>query len=466
MSKTEKEETTIATLTINLKDIAGGTKPTDYIKIWSPTIRPAGTYAVSDAPKKVKLVDGQASIPNVPHGPIKVSFHVGGIADNRERRGTVPEGDVTVDLFDVLKNDITYTPEVISSVQSAKQDAVKAAQDAQQSENDAASSASAASQSASSASASAQTATTKASEANTSATTAGDHAAAADTARQGAVTAQGLAETARDEAETKVQDALDVALPTKADKVHEHTIEQVTGLESALTGANWYRGSVPAGATLDTLEPGLYSLDTYAKATALGLPTRVGSIEVVRHYQGGIVVNALIDDTTGANREIWTNSRLSGATSTWAGWRRQVLVGANSTSQNMDLRLDTTVGTRVFAGTTMIYGDTGWRDITSLLNPGWTGRVLIKRTTHHVVIRLQGILREAEAGDIMFTLPYGYIPDIQSWAPRWTAPTATSPVSFFRGQITSSGGFQLIGGMSNSFYGDVEMPCSLNWPTT
>lgn len=34
------------------------------------------------------------------------------------------------------------------------------------------------------------------------------------------------------------------------------------------------------------------------------------------------------------------------------------------------LRLDTTVGTRIFAGNTMIHGDTGWRDFKSLIENG------------------------------------------------------------------------------------------------
>lgn len=33
------------------------------------------------------------------------------------------------------------------------------------------------------------------------------------------------------------------------------------------------------------------------------------------------------------------------------------------------LRLDTTVGTRIFAGNTMIYGDTGWRNVAEMVMP-------------------------------------------------------------------------------------------------
>lgn len=38
----------------------------------------------------------------------------------------------------------------------------------------------------------------------------------------------------------------------------------------------------------------------------------------------------------------------------------------------VSLRLDTTVGTRIFAGTTMIHGDTGWRHIHELTGQNFT----------------------------------------------------------------------------------------------
>lgn len=37
----------------------------------------------------------------------------------------------------------------------------------------------------------------------------------------------------------------------------------------------------------------------------------------------------------------------------------------------LPIQVDTTVGTRVFIGGQMVYGDTGWRDITSLLHEEW-----------------------------------------------------------------------------------------------
>lgn len=49
---------------------------------------------------------------------------------------------------------------------------------------------------------------------------------------------------------------------------------------------------------------------------------------------------------------------------------------------------DTTVGTCITAGSTLIYGDTGWRNITSLLDiqPN-SGSLYIKRTAQHTHLR-------------------------------------------------------------------------------
>ena len=51
-------------------------------------------------------------------------------------------------------------------------------------------------------------------------------------------------------------------------------------------------------------------------------------------------------------------------------------------------RIDTTVGTRVFAGDTMIYGDTGWRDIKGLYAADFSGYLLVRRINNTVHIRL------------------------------------------------------------------------------
>lgn len=94
------------------------------------------------------------------------------------------------------------------------------------------------------------------------------------------------------------------------------------------------------------------------------------------------------------------------------------------TGTGMTLRLDTTIGTRVLLdhpnGTTMLMGDTGWRDITSICEGIESGTVLIRRTTTDVHWRFQAVTLSPGAGTltIAITIPFG-------WRPIDTAVTST-----------------------------------------
>lgn len=55
------------------------------------------------------------------------------------------------------------------------------------------------------------------------------------------------------------------------------------------------------------------------------------------------------------------------------------------------LRVDTTVGTRIFAGNTMIFGDTNWRNVSASLMNGWTGTVWLRRKGDQIIYRFTGV---------------------------------------------------------------------------
>lgn len=60
----------------------------------------------------------------------------------------------------------------------------------------------------------------------------------------------------------------------------------------------------------------------------------------------------------------------------------------------LGITVDTSVGTRVFVGGVMVYGDTGWRDVSSMLAPGLAlsssfGRAKIRRTGTRVEFDLK-----------------------------------------------------------------------------
>lgn len=78
---------------------------------------------------------------------------------------------------------------------------------------------------------------------------------------------------------------------------------------------------------------------------------------------------------------------------------------------NPAITVDTSVGTRVFVGDTMIYGDTGWREL-SLPERFISGRVLIKRENINVTLRFDEVeitgLEDISVSD--YLTPSGYIP--------------------------------------------------------
>lgn len=94
---------------------------------------------------------------------------------------------------------------------------------------------------------------------------------------------------------------------------------------------------------------------------------------------------------------------------------------------NTSLRLDTSVGTRIFAGDTMIHGDTGWRDVSALFpefDP--TDRspyFRYRRVGDHVTFLIRGTFLESDYdstfGPHLATLgalpPTSYSPTIGYW---------------------------------------------------
>ena len=82
--------------------------------------------------------------------------------------------------------------------------------------------------------------------------------------------------------------------------------------------------------------------------------------------------------------------------------------------ENVPLRVDTSVGTRVMLGDTMLKGDTGWRDIGALLINGWalsaTGGGLWVRRVNDVVM-FEGSINGMESTDSRIAnIPVGLRP--------------------------------------------------------
>lgn len=71
----------------------------------------------------------------------------------------------------------------------------------------------------------------------------------------------------------------------------------------------------------------------------------------------------------------------------------------------LSLRVDNSVGTRVFVGDTMIYGDTGWRELVP--ENGWVGAIYVRRVNNTVYYRGK-ISAETASNSNAWDIPTGF----------------------------------------------------------
>ena len=109
----------------------------------------------------------------------------------------------------------------------------------------------------------------------------------------------------------------------------------------------------------------------------------------------------------------------------------------------LTLRVDNSVGTRVFVGDVMIHGDTGWRDVTSLLRNGWTADTfLMRRVGDLVEVRVSNLNGTNATDFFFFTPPEGFMPGAGSI--RFSASSNDYSISAERVNIGTSGAFSQV----------------------
>ena len=280
----------------------------------------------------------------------------------------------------------------------------------------------------------------------------------------------------------------------------------VAEMESALAGAETAR-DVSVEARDETLTARDETLT--ARDTAVGAAGEAETARTETFTARDTTVEAR-DETFTARSE--TTTALSGAeaardtavgAASDAESARDVAVGAAGeaeealtaalagkvTGTGMTLRHDTSVGERVFldhpGGSTMLYGRTGWRDMSSYFPPGVNGTFLARRTTHATDVKIDVTLAaDSEligaprnpVIDLIPNLPISMFPyDSNNIAPLIMreessgAPTGTVMLSYrsrteTRMRVTSSSGGAWAVGTRIRISGAV--PNDQPWPTT
>ena len=125
--------------------------------------------------------------------------------------------------------------------------------------------------------------------------------------------------------------------------------------------------------------------------------------------------------------------------------------------------MNTSVGTRVFVGNTMIHGDTGWRDIRSLLVNGWAADIFqIRRVNWTVFLLHRGFTYSQATSDTVFTLPQGF-GDSRTMIPLHGHDNAQYAQVFFSREVSITSRSFAINTYSST---PSQYAVSASWPTS
>ena len=115
-------------------------------------------------------------------------------------------------------------------------------------------------------------------------------------------------------------------------------------------------------------------------------------------------------------------------------------------------------------GWVCIEGDTGWRDISSLLVNGWTGSAYVKRTAEVLTLELEGVSGSAATATTVLTLPVGF--RVVTRGSRLLYHTTAPALKRFI--LDAAGALTFVGGVpeASTVYGQGFAPPAAPWAAT
>ena len=519
-------------VSIDVTDLGGEARPGDKVVLWRPRMGGSATHAgrvISTAPVTVFLTDGKATVSDVEPGEMTVLLQCRGVESQGPITVGVPDGNGTVTLRALLESQFEYAPPIVSAVQEAASNALASEEAAIQAQirseaaadradakvddainNGAALVRDEVKQDADRAVAARQAATQSESNAKTSETNAkqsednaGNYAAVATTAATEAVDAM---ESANSSA-SSIEDIAS-AVAGHADRAEQYESGAATYAQNATDAADrvgtaeqvgvWAQQAQDAAdriGTAETVEGWVVSAQNSASAAALSetkaeeyrdaalsaadsASDAIGELTSIETDASTSASNAKVSETNAATHE--ANSLSAAERAEFAAEETiQQVTGDFATRNYVDsflantFHIDTAVGTRVFAGDIMIYGDTGWRDITdeylavqqatgSVLELGEGAKILVRKTHASLSFGFQGDIMASRSWTNLFELTASFMPNIGHSVPMPTGGRLERNGSWMRLMGAPIGSIAAAGRVSVATFPHI----ATNWPTT
>lgn len=225
--------------------------------------------------------------------------------------------------------------------------------------------------------------------------------------------------------------------------------------------------TVPWGTDLGTADlntitdNGVYRQGTNATATLernYPLVSNGGILEVFRVLNAdNLVQRFTVYNGTSYNRGPFVRRRIGG---TWGSW---VFAGSS--------RTDKTAGIAIYGWDEvaqreqLVYGDTGWRQMSGFMENGWTASsLLLRRIGRQVIIRGYYLNPAAATSDTFVLLPAGFRRGVVSIAlPIQAGPTVASFIALAATAATTPRTAGIVG---SSIGWEVQYEVDEAWPTT
>lgn len=131
---------------------------------------------------------------------------------------------------------------------------------------------------------------------------------------------------------------------------------------------------------------------------------------------------------------------------------------------NQAIRVDTSVGTRVFTGDVMIHGDTGWRDISADISDRESGKLLIRRVGDQVFLVADALQLTSTGSVAMPRLRVNFYPVSRvrgTWNESLSGSTAQGSYN-----ISSTGYFNIYGVGSGAIEINETYLTDRAWPSS
>lgn len=227
-------------------------------------------------------------------------------------------------------------------------------------------------------------------------------------------------------------------------------IDAVAAAGTATLGTSNLNDITTAGTYTQTADANATLANNYPVASSAGI------LEVDSVRTGAVVQRYTPQAGAGGNVSSFYIRRLNGGA--WSAWYQYTATRWN-TAAGRAIHTASATGSEQ-----LIYGDTGWRNVSSLLTNGWTGSLYLRRFGHRVSALAEALNPNGKTSDTALLLPAGF--QAGTLGGRSVFHNLVVPASVYRVAAAGTSLNVVATTTAGALYGACDWYTEAAWPTT